>query len=899
MNIKELEDKILSLVTKPDKQNFIYDLLLAYGQPKASITRLQKGDYNLAKQADAVLWKKKLYFRKETEGDLYALIDNLQNNPDVIRHHPRFIIITDFKTLLVVDSKTGDTLDTPFQELHRHTDFFLPWAGMEKSQIQSESLADIKAAERLARLYDIIVQDNDIQDEGDRHALNIFLSRLLFCFFAEDTGIFANDQFTNAVASHTTEDGSDLQAYLQKLFGVLNLSERTDTPEYLKAFPYVNGGLFAEESPVPGFSRKARKIIIECGSLDWKAINPDIFGSMIQAVVHGDQRGSLGMHYTSVVNIMKVIAPLFLNDLQEQLEKAGDDPKKLNKLLGRLYHLRIFDPACGSGNFLIIAYKELCKLEIEILKRLKTGQIFSRESSGFIRLSQFYGIELDDFAHQTAKLSLWLADHQMNLAFREVFGDAKPTLPLQEGGHIVCGNALRLDWLGVCPPTNKPDEDVETYLIGNPPYLGSTWQNKEQKADLSIVFSPLTKKFKNLDYVAAWYLKGAQYCASQKAECAFVATNSICQGQQVALLWPLIFDQGIEISFAHQSFKWKNLATQNAGVTCVIAGLRRQSNKTKSLFAGDTYRQVSHIGPYLIEMPNIIVQKASKPLNKLPDMLRGNGPTDGGHLILSPQDKTQLLEQYPQAKPLVRRLYGSQELVKGVERYCLWIKDEELALAQSIAPIAKRIEKVREMRLASRKTQTREAACTPHQFGEVREFNAEHAIIIPRVSSENRPYLPVDILTDGSIIQDRAFAIYDGPVWVMAVIASRLHLQWIATVCVRLRSDFSYSNTLGYNTFPFPDISETQKTTLENHVFKVLDEREQHPEKTMAQLYDPDKMPAGLRQAHHEMDLAVEQCYRMQPFNSDEERLEYLFKLYEKMIKAENSTAHAESLYNH
>ncbi len=886
MNIEELEKKIVSIETNLDQENFIYDLLLAYGQPKASITRLKKGDYNQVKQPGTVLWKKKLYFRSVTEGDLHALIDSVQNDSEITRHYPRFVIITDFKTLLAVDSKTGDTLDTPFQELHRHTDFFLPWAGMEKSQIQSESLADIKAAERLARLYDIIVQDNDIKDEADRHTLNIFLSRLLFCFFAEDTGIFENDQFTNAVASHTTEDASDLQTYLQKLFGVLNLSERTDTPEYLKAFPYVNGGLFAEESPVPSFSHKARKIIIECGSLDWKAINPDIFGSMIQAVVHGDQRGSLGMHYTSVVNIMKVIAPLFLNALQAQLEKAEDNENKLTKLLDRLYHLKLFDPACGSGNFLIIAYKELCKLEIEAFKQLqRISNAWNLAKSG-IRLTQFCGIEIDDFASQTARLSLWLAEHQMNLAFREVFGDAKPTLPLQEGGQIVCGNALRLDWLEVCPPMNKPDEEVETYLIGNPPYLGSTWQNKEQKADLAIVFSPLTKKFKNLDYVAAWYLKGAQYCASQKAECAFVATNSICQGQQVALLWPLIFDQGIEISFAHQSFKWKNLATQNAGVTCIIAGLRRQSNKTKYLFAGNSSRQVSHIGPYLIEMPNIIVQKATSPLNGLPGMIRGNMPTDGGNLILSPQDKNQLLEQYPQAAPLVRRLYGSQELIKGIERYSLWIRDEDLPLAQSIEPIAVRIKKVRKMRMASRDSGANKMASRSHQFREMNEAK-EHAIIIPCISSENRSYLPVDILTDGSIVQNKAFAIYDGPVWVMAVIASRLHLQWIAAVCVRLRSDFSYSNTLGYNTFPFPDITEAQKTSLEDHVFKVLDEREQHPEKTMAQLYDPDKMPDGLRQAHHDMDMAVEQCYRKQPFKSDEKRLEYLFKLYEEMIENE------------
>ncbi len=848
MDLKALEEKLQTLVSSLNKEKFIYDLLLAYGQPKSSITRLHKGDYNLSKVDAEILWKKKIFFKQENTADLHVLIDQLKTDKTIAKQHPRFIVITDFKSLLAIDTKTADSLDIPLADLAKHYDFFLPWAGMEKAQLQNENPADVKAAERMGRLYDLILEDNPSEDKdqivatgilpqatlippGTTHALNIFLSRLLFCFFAEDTGIFKAGQFTNAIASHTAEDGKDLQAYLQKLFSVLNLQDRTDYPQFLQDFPYVNGGLFADATPVPVFSTKSRKIIIECGTLNWQAINPDIFGSMIQAVVHNEQRSHMGMHYTSVVNIMKVIEPLFLNDLYTAFEKAANNENKLKKLLARLYHLRIFDPACGSGNFLIIAYKELCLLEINIFRQLQAiDPVNWGHAVSGLHLNQFYGIELDDFAHETAKLSLWLTEHQMNLAFKEVFGETRPTLPLRDSGNITCGNATRLDWEVVCPKVDDKGNEREVYILGNPPYLGSTWQNVEQKADLSFVFSPSTKKFKNLDYVAAWYLKGAQYCTSQKIECAFVATNSICQGQQVALLWPLIFDQGIEISFAHQSFQWKNLASQNAGVTCVIVGLRRHSIKPKYLFTSDTYRLVSHIGSYLIEISDIIVQKATSPLNGMPKMEYGNKPTDGGHLILSTQEKTQLLEQYPQAKPLVRRLYGSQELIKGVERYCLWIKDEELALAQSIAPIAERIKKVRRMRLVSTDSGANKMAARSHQFREMNEAK-EHAIIIPRVSSENRPYLPVDILTDGSIIQDRAFAIYDGSVWVMAVIASRLHLQWIATVCVRLRSDFSYSNTLGYNTFPFPEITEAQKTTLENHVFKVLYEREQHPRK--------------------------------------------------------------------
>ncbi len=462
MNIDTLEQNLRKLVTNPDPDQFLYELLLAYEQPRASITRLQKGDYNLAKRGTDVLWKKKVYFSHERHLDLHALIDAIQQDTAITRHAPRFLIVTTMQHLVAVDTKTQDTLDIELVDLPKHFDFFLPWAGMEKQQFQSENPADVKAAERMGRLYDLIHADNKA---FDRHALNLFLSRLLFCFFAEDTGIFGDNQFTNAVGSHTADDGSDLSNYLQKLFRVLALRERGDFPAFLQAFPYVNGGLFEKDYPVPQFSRKSRKLILECGALNWKAINPDIFGSMIQAVVHDEQRSHLGMHYTSVVNIMKVIEPLFLNELAEELGKAAGNEGKLVKLLDRLYHLRIFDPACGSGNFLIIAYKELCKLEIAIFRELQALNTKWKTAKSGIRLTQFYGIELDDFAHETAKLSLWLAEHQMNMAFREVFGDAKPTLPLQSGGNIVCGNATRLNWETVCPKTPTH----ETYILGNPP----------------------------------------------------------------------------------------------------------------------------------------------------------------------------------------------------------------------------------------------------------------------------------------------------------------------------------------------------------------------------------------------------------------------------------------------
>ena len=577
MNIEKLEKTLQTIAANPNEETFVYDLLLAYELPKASITLLKKGERNLSKNKGEVLWKKKLFFKKEFDRDLHVLIDDLKNDPVITRQQPRFIIVTDFKMLLALDTKTDDTLDIQMGKLPSHYDFFLPWAGREKTQQISETLADIKAAERMGRLYDIILEENPCETDAERHSLNIFLSRLLFCFFAEDTGIFSDDQFTNAVASHTDVDGSDLQSYLQKLFQVLSIEDRTGYPQFLQNFPYVNGGLFAKEYPVPRFGAKARKIIIECGALNWKEINPDIFGSMIQAVVHSSQRGNLGMHYTSVVNIMKVIEPLFLNDLQEEFEKAGDSKVKLNKLLTRIGNLQIFDPACGSGNFLIIVYKELCRLEIEIFKKLygrqqHVGQVRTLSN---IKLTQFYGIELDDFAHETTKLSLWLAEHQMNLAFKAVFNDAKPTLPLQDGGNIVCGNATRLDWEEVCPK----EEGTEIYILGNPPYLGARNQDANQKSDVRKVLGTI-KGYNNLDYIACWFVKATKYIALGTAQFAFVSTNSISQGTQVAIIWPHIL-KSLEIGFAHQSFKWTNNARGNAGVICVIIGVRNFSKKNK------------------------------------------------------------------------------------------------------------------------------------------------------------------------------------------------------------------------------------------------------------------------------------------------------------------------------
>ncbi len=885
MNIAQIEANLQKLIPSFSKSSFIYDLLLAYGQPKASITRLQKG-LNLSKTAGELLWKKKLFFKEVENEDIHQVIDDTKSESRIAKHDPRFVIVTDFETLLAIDRKTNETLDIALLEIPKYFDFFLPLAGMEKAQHVSENPADVKAAERMAKLYDEIKKENTTETSEAVHSLNVFLSRLLFCFFAEDTGIFEPDLFTNSIHSHTQPDGSDLSEYLRKVFEVMNTesANRHSLPAYLETFPYVNGGLFRTNNPVPLFTRRSRQAIIESGELQWRDINPDIFGSMIQAVITPEHRGGLGMHYTSVPNIMKVIEPLFLNDLQEAFEEAKGNIKKLNALLQRIWKIKLFDQACGSGNFLIIAYKELRRLEMAIFKEIdRINQFHSNQFSG-ISLANFFGIELDDFAHEVATLSLWMAEHQMNREFFAAFGRTKPALPLCETGNIVNGNACRLDWEQVCPKM----EGDEIYIMGNPPYLSARIQDEKQKSDLDFVFKGFSK-YKDLDYIACWFFKGSKYIKDSNSKVAFVSTNSICQGEQIVLLWPIIFNLGINILFAHTSFKWTNNAKANAGVIVIIVGLENNSKKSiKKIYTNNLSRIVENINPYLTEGKNNYAERRNDPLANFPKMNFGNMPNDGGGLILEAEAKERIEKEYPTSAKYFRKLIGSLEFIRGTERWCLWIEDDNLSSAMLIPPIQKRIEIVKNHRLSSKDEGTVKLANRSHQFRDL-NIAKDHSLIIPRVSSEHRDYIPIGFLKSDIIISDSAQTIYDAESYLFSVITSRIHMTWVRAVAGRLKTDYRYSNSLCYNAFPFPLIYPTQKQELEKHVYRILEEREKHSEKTLAQLYDPDKMPEGLREAHRQNDLAVERCYRSRPFESDEERLEYLFKLYELMIEEEKT----------
>lgn len=874
MNITEIESNIKELVLSFSKETFIYDLLRAYGLPKASITRLQKGNLNMSQNEGEISWKKKLFFKEEYKDDLHITVSELANN---IKHKERFIIVTDYKTILAMDTKTNDKLDCNFSDLAKHYDFFLPWAGMEKTQHTNENPADVKAAEKMAKLFDVIKKDNPEDSPESIHSLNIFLSRLLFCFFAEDTHIFDDNQFTNAIDSHTQTDGSDLNTYLDKLFNVLNTPEnqRGDIPEYLNAFPYVNGGLFKENVPSPLFSRTSRAALLNSGDQDWSTINPDIFGSMFQAVIDVKQRGNLGQHYTSVPNIMKVIEPLFLNDLYEELEKAGTDEKKLNALLNRIHNLKIFDPACGSGNFLIIAYKELRLLEMKIFK---AGGMMALSG---MQLSQFYGIEIDDFAGEIAKLALWLAEHQMNVEFYKEFGRTNPTLPLSEAGHIVQGNACRLDWEEVCP--KKKDDEV--YILGNPPYLGARFQTKLQKQDIAFVLNKLSGK-NSLDYISCWFYKASEYIKDSKSEFAFVSTNSICQGQQVAFLWPSIFEVKNDIKFAYKAFYWSNNAKNKAVVAVIIVGIKASTKKTKKVIYSDGHQvEVENISPYLTGGSNLVIEKRQLSISSLPSLVFGNQSVDGGNLILSDEEKRNLLSNHPDAKKYIRRFYGWNDLSKGIPRWCLWIKESDLKEAKSFAEIDERIDRVLEFRTNGGEV-AKSLTSIPYRFRYVHEAKKSF-IAIGRNSSENRKYLPADFKYAPDIPGETMQVVYDSEPYLFGILSSNIHMLWVKAVAGGMKLDILYSVTICYNTFPFPSISTQRKNEITQSVFRILAEREKHPDKTLAQLYDPNKMPEGLREAHRQNDLIIEKCYRSAPFNSDEERLEYLFKLYEKMIAEE------------
>ncbi len=846
MNAVEIEEAISQLAEQPfDADHFPYAFLEAFGNKPTTLKRLKSGVGNESDMTGAVLQRNNIHIAVCPPGHVTDTLDKLRLSPATRKAKAKFILATDGIDFEAEDLTADDgPIVCPYPDFPNHFGVFLALAGISTVKQIRDSSFDIRATSRLNRLYLALLQTNpDWGTAERRHDLNHFMARLIFCFFAEDTDIFnGHGLFTATIEQMGGKDATDTHQVISELFRAMN-TQRADRPRagikrWADGFPYVNGGLFSGSTATPRFSKIARAYLIHVGKLDWTKINPDIFGSMIQAVADDDERGALGMHYTN---------------------------KRLNQT-----HL-------GS----------------------------------VLPLTNFRGIELRDFSAEVARLALIIAEYQCDVLYRGQQQALAEFLPLDAHNWITCGNALRLDWLAICPPTGTrvqvlhddlfdppqvqaeidfDNEGGETYICGNPPYLGSTWQSPAQKADLKAIFDRHCNHWKSLDYVAGWFMKAAEYGSHTPTVAAFVSTNSICQGQQVAILWPLIFNTGHQIAFAYTSFKWANLASHNAGVTVAIIGLSKQPGNHRQLFAMDenkqgSVKQVPHINAYLVAAQNVIVGKRSKPFGALADMPKGNMPVDGGHLLLNAEELDHLQLSAAQQDKFIRQIYGSAEFIRGLQRYCLWIEDQHLEEAMAVAAIRKRVEGVRAMRLTSRDKGTNGMAARAHQM---REINSTKTltIIVPSVSSESREYLPAGIVASGTIISNLAFALYDAPLWNMAIIASKLHWVWIATVCGKLKTDFRYSNTLGWNTFPLPPLTEKNQQDLTRCAEAILLAREAHFPATLAELYAAGQMPDDLRHAHERNDEVLERIYIGRRFKNDTERLEKLFDLYTRMTTA-------------
>ena len=905
MNAVEIEEAVSALAERPfDTAEFPFQFLEAFGNKETTIKRLRaaKGSTNASDLPGAVLQRSNIHIAVADPGEVSAAFAALKASPATTKAKAQFILATDGDTFEAEDLASGETVACPYADFPNHFGFFLPLAGISTVKQVRDSAFDIRATARLNRLYVELLKDNPDWGTAERRAeMNHFMARLIFCFFAEDTDIFHGEGlFTATVDQMSAKDSANTHEVIGEVFRAMNTPirerEAAGVRSWANVFPYVNGGLFSGSLEVPRFSRIARSYLIHIGSLKWTQINPDIFGSMIQAVADNEERGALGMHYTSRPNILKVLNPLFLDDLRAHLAEADDNPRKLLNLRGRMAKIRVFDPACGSGNFLVIAYKEMREIEAEINRRRGEAE---RKSD--IPLTNFRGIELREFPAEVARLALIIAEFQCDTLYRGQKLALAEFLPLNTENWITCGNALRLDWLSICPPTGTgvklvgddlfstpldqaqidfENEGGETYICGNPPYKGNARKTVEQKDDLQFLLDGRFEKWGLLDYVCGWFLKAFDFSAATPCKFAFVATNSVAQGQHVSNFWKPLFDGGLRFFFGIRSFKWSNLAANDAGVTVVIIGASRD-NGSAILIDGDSRLETANVNAYLLPQPNYWVLARSGPVSDVHPMIKGNYYGLSDHLIFD-QNTMMTLNAAGVPDDKIMRFYGSTEVINAKPRYCLWFEKEPDDDILKIADIGDRISAGVATRRMSKDAITNGMVKRPHQFREMNR-GTTRTLAIPVVSSENREYLPIDLLNDRAVLSNKCFALFDAPIWNMAIIASRLHWVWIGTVCVRMRTDFSYSNTLGWNTFPVPTLTEKNRADLARCAEDILLAREAHFPATIADLYDPEKMPTDLREAHERNDEVLERIYIGRRFRNDTERLEKLFDLYTKM----------------
>ncbi len=796
---------------------------------------------------------------------------------------PKYILTSDFSRFRLHDMETGKETDFDLKDLSKHVNLFAFIAGYEKQHIREEDPANRQAAERMAGLHDSLFEAG-----YSGHQLEVFLVRILFCLFADDTGIFPiKNQFYDYIEWKPKEDGSDFGLYLQGLFDVLNTpveKRQANLDEDLKSFPYVNGGLFAETLPTVSFNSAIRKAFLKCCDFDWSQISPAIFGSMFQGVMDKKERRALGAHYTSETNILKLIKPLFLDELWAEFETVKHNHQKLQIFQRKIASLKFLDPACGCGNFLVIAYRELRLLELEILKLMygpgKSILKWNIQTITQVSPEQFYGIEIGEFAGRIAETAMWLVDHQMNQKASEALGQYFVRLPLDKAAHIKFGNALTTDWKEIIPP------DELSYILGNPPFVGSKLMTEQQRAEIVDVFNN-AKGVGVLDYVSGWYIKAAKYIQGTQIKCAFVSTNSITQGEQVGILWnELLNKYGIKIHFAHKTFKWSNEAAGKAAVYCVIVGFANFDVNKKSLYEYENIKGVPHevtvknINPYLVAADDIIIDKRSKPISKVPGMVFGSMPNDDGNLLLDNQQKVELLSVEPNAAKFIKPFISAKEFLNRQTRWCLWLVDAKPEEIKSMPAILQRVQNIRDYRQKSKRKTTVELANKPALFGENHQPDSEY-ILVPRVSSENRKYIPMGFFTKESIVGDTCMSIPGATLYHFGVLESEMHMAWVRYVCGRLKSDYRYSKDIVYNNFPWPkDPSPEKMQAIEQAAQQVIDIRQKYPNSSLADLYDPLTMPADLVKAHEELNRAVDATYSRRTFKSEAERMEFLFELY-------------------
>ena len=831
-----------------------------------------------------LFWKGTLLVEHKSKGkNLDAAFEQATDYFHGIKEHelPKYLLVSDFEKFKLYDLDDKKQYEFEIKDFHKNIKLFGFIAGYQKRTFKDEDPVNIKAAELMGKLHD------QLEESGyEGHPLEVFLVRLLFCLFADDTGIFEKDTFKEFIEVKTNEDGSDLGAWLAQYFQVLNTpadKRLKNLDEHLAAFPYVNGKLFEEPLPIAAFNSKMREIILECSSLDWGKISPAIFGSMFQSVMNPEERRNLGAHYTSEKNILKLIKPLFLDEFQAEFQKVKSNKNKLREFHQKLGTLKFLDPACGCGNFLIIIYRELRLLELDILKILHDGQqVLDISHIMIVDVDQFYGIEYDEFPVRIAEVALWLMDHQMNLRISEAFGMYYARLPLKKSATIVHGNALRTEWTDIVPKSEI------SYILGNPPFYGKKEQTTEQKEDMKSTFRGV-KGAGVLDYVTAWYLKASKVIAGTDIKVGFVSTNSIAQGEQTGILWNELFNNyGIKILFAHRTFKWKNEAKGNAAVHVVIIGFANFDLKDKFLFEyediqGEPHiKKVRNINPYLVEGEDLTINSRSKPISPVSPMNYGSMPIDHGHLILSDDEKTKFIKEEPFIEPLIRKYSGGYEFINKKDRWCLWLVDVDPKLIKKSKHVLERVNLTKLFRDSSKRGATQKLASTPTLFGEIRQPNTSY-LIIPKVSSENRKYIPIGILSADIISSGSLLVVPNSSLYEFGVLTSEMHMAWVKYACGRMKSDYQYSASIVYNNYPWPkEPSEKNKSAVETKAQKVLDIRADFPESSLADLYDPLTMPPKLVKAHQELDRAVDLCYRPQAFTNEAARIEYLFDLYSK-----------------